>query len=92
MKKAQGMSMNVIIIAVIALIILVVLVMIFTGKTKMFGKTTSDTAADFTGSKCKVPGTNSECSYSQTDCDSKGGSYSDNGGKGYTDCNACCRM
>jgi len=78
-KKAQGMSLNVIIIAVIALIILVVMILIFTGKTKMFGKSTSDTAADFTGDKCKVPGTNSDCSYSQTDCESKGGYYSERG-------------
>ncbi len=36
MKKAQGLPMNIIIIAAIALIVLVVLVFIFVGKTKMF--------------------------------------------------------
>ncbi len=41
-KKAQGMSMNVIIVAVIAIVILVVLILIFTGKTKFFSKTTGD--------------------------------------------------
>jgi hypothetical protein len=35
-KKAQGISMNVIIIAALALIVLVVLVMIFTGRIGMF--------------------------------------------------------
>jgi len=35
-KKAQGLSMNVIIIAAIALIVLVVLIMIFTGRMGLF--------------------------------------------------------
>lgn len=37
-KKAQGISINTIIIAAIALIVLVVLVMIFTGRMGMFTK------------------------------------------------------
>jgi len=37
-KKAQGMSINVIIIAAIALIVLVVLVAVFTGRFGMFTK------------------------------------------------------
>lgn len=36
MKKAQGMSINVIIIAAIALIILVVLIAVFTGRFGLF--------------------------------------------------------
>lgn len=35
-KKAQGLSLNVIIIAALALIVLVVLVVIFTGRTAVF--------------------------------------------------------
>lgn len=35
-RKAQGISLNVIIIAVIALLVLVVIVFIFTGKTRTF--------------------------------------------------------
>lgn len=38
MKKAQGISINVIIVAAIALIVLVVLVAIFTGRLGMFTK------------------------------------------------------
>jgi len=37
-KKAQGLSLNVIIIAAIALIVLVVLVAIFTGRLGLFGR------------------------------------------------------
>jgi len=47
MKKAQGMSMKVIILAVLALIILVVLVLLFTGKVKIFGSQTSETQQQF---------------------------------------------
>jgi hypothetical protein len=37
-KKAQGMTINVIIIAAIALLVLVILVIIFTGRTGLFAK------------------------------------------------------
>jgi len=37
-KKAQGLSINTIIISVIALVVLVVLVAIFTGKLGLFSK------------------------------------------------------
>ena len=40
-KKAQGMSLNMVIAAVIALVVLIVIILIFTGKTKMFSKTSS---------------------------------------------------
>lgn len=36
MKKAQGLSLNVVIIAVLALIVLVLLIMIFSGKLGQF--------------------------------------------------------
>ncbi len=42
MKKAQGISMNVIIIAAIALIVLVILSMIFIGRMGSFGKASED--------------------------------------------------
>ena len=44
-KKAQGMSINVIIIAVLALLVLVVLAFIFTGKIGQFSKATGDCKA-----------------------------------------------
>jgi uncharacterized membrane protein YqiK len=75
MRKAQGMSLNVIVVAVIVLIILVVLVLVFTGKIKLFGSKTTETAAQYSGSKCKVPGTNNECLY-EGECRSRGGSWS----------------
>ncbi|MFC1691534.1 hypothetical protein ACFL0W_05130 [Nanoarchaeota archaeon] len=40
-KKAQGMSMNIIIMAVIALIVLAVLIIIFYGKAKLFSQADS---------------------------------------------------
>lgn len=42
-KKAQGISINTIIIAAIALIVLVVLVMIFTGRLGLFSRGVSET-------------------------------------------------
>ncbi len=42
MKKGQGMSINVIIIAVLALLVLVVLAFIFTGKIGQFATTTAN--------------------------------------------------
>ena len=94
-NKAQGMSLNVIIIAVIVLIVLVVLVLVFSGKIKLFGSQTTSTASQYSGDKCLIPGTNNECAFSgDTSCTAKGGSYSDNGGRGYTDCSGsgCCLM
>ena len=45
-KKAQGMPINVIIIAAISLIVLVVLVAIFTGRIGLFGQKVSETGKD----------------------------------------------
>jgi uncharacterized membrane protein YqiK len=89
MKKAQGMSLKVIIIAVIALIILVVLIMIFTGKIKFFGSQTTETSTKFTGNNCQVPGTNNKCYLSPEECREQGGSYDD---REYKDCYGCCLM
>ena len=38
-RKAQGLSLNIIIIAVLALIVLVVIIIMFTGKTRSVSKT-----------------------------------------------------
>ena len=38
MKKAQGLSLETIIIAIIVLIVLVVLIMVFTGRMSIWGK------------------------------------------------------
>jgi hypothetical protein len=93
MKKAQGMSMNVIIIAVIALVVLIVLVLVFTGKTKFFGKQTSDTASQFTGQRCAIPGTSNKC-LDETTCNNQGGAWTQAPvSGGYSDegyCPGCC--
>jgi len=44
-KKAQGLSINVIIIAALALIVLVVLATIFTGRVRIFSQTLEDCAS-----------------------------------------------
>lgn len=45
MKKAQGLPLNTIIIAILALIVLFVLIMIFTGKISFFGKQSTSCAS-----------------------------------------------
>lgn len=55
-KKAQGLSLNVIIIAIIALLVLVILALIFTGRMSIFNKNAGDCAV--LGGECK----RSDCS------------------------------
>ena len=50
-KKAQGLSVNVIIVAVLALLVLVVIAFIFTGRFAIFSRTTGDCEA--TGGDCE---------------------------------------
>ena len=68
-RKAQGLSMNVIIIAAIALLVLVILAIIFIGR---MGKTAS------TVDQCQ-----GECVYgsSNSDCQKLGSYYKKTGGK-----------
>ncbi len=63
-KKAQGMSLNVIIIAVLALIVLVVLVVIFAGKAGQFSNSTGETGNQYAPTRCDIPGTLRYCAYS----------------------------
>ena len=51
-KKAQGMSINVIIIAVLALLVLVVLAFIFTGKIGQFTQATAN-CESISGNTCE---------------------------------------
>ena len=60
MKKAQGLSMTTIIVAMLALIVLIVLVAIFTGKIGNFGSDI-DTSVDMFKGKCVLPGTSRKC-------------------------------
>lgn len=57
MKKAQGMSLNVIIIAALGLLVLVILAIIFTGKTGAFVRESD---------KCEVQG--GHCIAIKEDC------------------------
>ena len=59
MKKAQGMSLNVIIIAILALLVLVVLAMIFTGRIGIFTKETKS---------CGTLGNNAVCVADASEC------------------------
>jgi len=59
-KKAQGMSLNVIIIAALGLLVLVVLAIIFTGRTGVFVKETD---------KCDIKyGTTGKCVATTAEC------------------------
>ena len=44
-KKGQGLSLNMVIVAAIALIVLVIIVAIFTGRISIFGKGVGDCAS-----------------------------------------------
>lgn len=57
-KKAQGMSLNVIIIAALGLLVLVVLAIIFTGRTGVFVRESDK--CDIKGGKCVA--TQADCS------------------------------
>ena len=72
MKKAQGISLNVIIIAAIALLVLVVLSVIFLGRTGMFARKTADCLQQ--GGTCKVScdTTAGEIPYTSYTCDTEG--------------------
>lgn len=67
-RKAQGLSLNIIIIAVIALIVLVVLVIIFTGKTRTLSKTVD--SCDQRGGKCEAKCPLSSLKYTSLKCPS----------------------
>jgi hypothetical protein len=71
-KKAQGMSINVIIVAVIGLVVLVVLVLIMTGKTKIFSAATASCATKGAGAHCIATAEEKNCDgsvyKSGTDC------------------------
>ena len=59
MKKAQGISLNAIIIATLALLVLVVLAMIFTGRIGIFTKETKN---------CGTLGNNARCVADASEC------------------------
>jgi len=60
-RKAQGMSLNVIVIAVIVLVILVVLLVIFSGKIKFFSSTVSSCEQKGAGASCMTENEAKSC-------------------------------
>ena len=71
-KKAQGISLNVVIIAAIALLVLVILSVILIGKTGIFVKQSDD--CQNKGGRCASPGVS--CGTEGTSVESYGVSYS----------------
>ena len=74
-RKAQGLSLKVIILAVLAIVVLVILIMMLTGKTKLFSKTSTECASRggtcMSESKCD----NNYIMYSGTDCNENNKEY-----------------
>lgn len=60
------MSLNVVVVVVIALVIMVVLIFVFTGKTKLFSKATTN--CDAKGGVCREVCTSQEVSHLATSC------------------------
>ena len=63
-KKAQGLSLNMVIVAAIALVVLVVIVLIFTGRLNIFAGTVGDCTAK-ANQQCK-PGATCDASAGET--------------------------
>jgi len=64
-KKAQGISINVIIIAAIALAVLVVLFAIFTGRIGLFSRGVKETETGAYSCVCSEPGKGRVCAPTQ---------------------------
>ncbi len=64
--KAQGMSMNVIIIAALAIIVLIILVVVMTGRFNLFGTTTRNCEAH--QGFCRERCLDGEAAMMMTDC------------------------
>lgn len=81
-RKAQGLSLNVIIIAAIAIIVLVIMVVIFGGRMQLFGKGVS--ACEGTCSATKE-GCGDRAAIPIKNCDSDGDGQPNVEGEGF-----CC--
>ncbi len=83
-KKAQGISLNVIIIAAIGLVVLVLLVAIFTGRINIFGKGVGEAEEAGTSNVCF--GANHVCQAEQPD----GYTELPEPAGGWVDCTSTC--
>ena len=94
-KKAQGLSINTIIIAAIALVVLVVLIAIFTGRLGMFSKGLGDVGkCQNLGGTClnansctEAGGGNTREIFGAIDC---GKDLREQGGEDFSDRQKCC--
>jgi len=88
-KKAQGISLNTIIIAAIALVVLIVLIAIFSGRIKIFSGSYDKSSQDTQGQVCNAQGGMCE----MPPCSSGNAIYPAGGGS-WIDCGigqVCCR-
>ncbi|MBD3355092.1 hypothetical protein GF361_03855 [Candidatus Woesearchaeota archaeon] len=67
-KKAQGLPINVIIVAAIALIVLVVLVAIFTGRLGLFGQEVSKVGQECTEFTTTIDNTEYNAEWQESPC------------------------
>ena len=67
MKKAEGLPLNIVIIAIIALLVLVVLVVIFSSSARNFVFGTKSCTGTYSGT-CKAQCGEGEAGVSNTDC------------------------
>lgn len=65
-KKAQGLTLNTIIIAALVLLVLVILALIFTGRIQIFGSETA--ACENNGGTCKDSCVENEAEYRAAKC------------------------
>ncbi|MBN1157562.1 hypothetical protein JXA85_08135 [Candidatus Woesearchaeota archaeon] len=69
-KKAQGMSVNVIIIAALALLVLVILAVVFLGRMDIFGRQSNSCTSQ--GGKCMSSGCEEGYSVIPLKCSNEG--------------------
>jgi uncharacterized protein YpmB len=91
-KSAQGLPLNIIIIAVIVLVVLVVLVLVFRGKISQWGDGIDEQTSNI-GKECEIPGTSRTCIQSLGQCKTEiiSGSFTDCE-KRFGKSHACCEF
>jgi hypothetical protein len=91
-KKAEGLTMNVIIIAALAIIVLLILVLIFTGQLKVFTGTLKS-CTDM-GGKCETGNdcTTTAAGKQECRCPSESMVKLPNGDCGTNNNNVCCKQ
>ncbi len=87
-RKAQGISINTVIIAALALVVLVILVVAFTGRFRIFSEGVDKTGVSCSEG-CKLAGYDGGGDSTTSSCDTKlGGSFVDVNSNNKEEC--CC--